>query len=166
MSQHLTKGEPYYYQDGHKLRIKPPRASANHLLATGDILFMSRGANNYAVLLQEFPNPAIAPLSFFIIRAKHNVVSGYLVWALNQEPVRARLNEMRTGAGTPMIPRQEFGKIVIPLPPKKTQQTIATILAYQAKERMFLRQLLLETERLHQQTSQLLLSQLDSDERN
>ena len=83
---------------------------------------MSRGSNNYAVLLEEFPRPAIAPLTFFILKPKPIVNPVYLTWCLNQETVKAKLNEIRTGAGTPMIPRQEFSEIIIPLPPLDVQK--------------------------------------------
>jgi len=145
---HLTRGESYRYDEGHKFLITPPRFSNKYLVAPGDILFMSRGANNYAVPIAEIPHPAIAPLTFFILKPKTNVVPGYLAWCLNQEPIKVRLNEIRTGAGTPMIPRREFEEITIPLPPLAAQQHIATLAELQAKEKKLLEQLVEETERL------------------
>ena len=159
-AQHLTRGESYRYREEHKLLIVPPRSIEKYLVKPGDILFMSRGANNYAVLVEEVPQPAIAPLTFYILKPKSNVVPAYLAWCLNQELVRARLNEMRTGAGTPMIPRQEFGEIVIPLPPLATQKRIAILATLQEREKKLLQQLVEETERLHLLSGRLLLAQM------
>ena len=146
-AQHLTSGEPYRYREEHRLRIRPSRFLEKYLLVPGTILFMSRGANNYAVLLEEFPRPAIAPLTFFIIKPNPNVFPAYLAWCLNQEPFQTQLKEMRTGAGTPMIPRREFGEIIIPLPSLATQKLIATLADLQRREKDLLRQTVNETDR-------------------
>lgn len=159
-AHHLTKGVPYRYREEHKLLIVPPRSVEKYLVEPGDILFMSRGSNNYAVLLEEVSRPAIAPLTFYILKPKSNAVPAYLAWCINQELVKAKLNEMRTGAGTPMIPRQEFGEIAIPLPPLATQKRIATLAALQAKEKALLQQLVEETERLHLLSGKQLLSHM------
>jgi restriction endonuclease S subunit len=159
-AQHLNKTEPYRYREQHKLLITPPKFNEKYLVEPGDILFMSRGANNFAVLLEEIPQPAIAPLTCYILKPKSTVVPAYLAWCINQEPVKARLNEMRTGAGTPMIPRREFGEIVIPLPPLATQRRIANLAALQAREKVLMQQLAEETERLQLLTGKRLLSHL------
>jgi restriction endonuclease S subunit len=159
-AQHLTKGEPYRYREEHRLLIVPPRSIEKYGVKPGDILFMSRGTNNYAVLLDEVPQPSIAPLTFYIIKPKSNVISAYLAWCLNQEMVKAKLNEMRTSAGTPMIPRREFGEIIIPLPPLAVQKQIAALAALQEKEKALLQQLVEETERLHLLSGKKLLSRM------
>ena len=157
-AQHLTPGEPYRYRDEHRLRIRPSRSLEKYLLVPGTILFMSRGANNYAVLLEEFPQPAIAPLSFFIIKPKPDVFPAYLAWCLNQEPFQTELNAIRTGAGTPMIPRREFGEIIIPLPSMTRQKLMATLADLQRREKDLLRQTVDATNRLHRLMGMKLLS--------
>jgi restriction endonuclease S subunit len=151
-AQHLTRGEAYRYGHEHILRIAPPRFHEKYLVEPGEILFMSRGANNYAVLIESVPQPAIVPLTFFILKPKAGVVPGYLVWCLNQEPIKGKLNEMRIGAGTSMIPRKDFGEIIIPLPSIETQQRIVSLGDLQAREKVLLKQLIEETERLHSVT--------------
>lgn len=164
-AQHLSKGEPYRYREEDKLRISLPRVSGKYLLEFGDILFMSRGPKNYAVLLEEFPRPAIAPLTFFILRPKPNIIPAYLAWCLNQEPVKVQLNEIRTGAGTPMIPRQDFGEMTVPLPSTAMQKRIAAIGYLQSRETSLLRELMKETEHLQRLTGQTLLNRLTHDEK-
>ena len=164
-AQHLNRGESYRYEAEHKLVITPPRFSEKYLVKPSDILFMSRGANNYAVLVESVPQPAIAPLTFLILKPKPGVIPAYLAWCINQEPVKAKLNEMRMGAGTPMIPRREFEEIIIPLPPLSTQQRIATLADLQAKEKILLKQLVEETERLHATAGKQLLYNLTNSEK-
>jgi restriction endonuclease S subunit len=157
-AQHITKGEPYRYNEEHALLISPPKFYDKYLVTAGDILFMSRGINNYAVLVESVPSPAIAPLTFFIIHPKQNVLSEYLVWCLNLEVVKARLNEIRAGAGTPMIPSNAFREISIPLPPLTIQKRIAEIGRLQMLEKQLLQQLTDATDQLHKAIGKKLLS--------
>lgn len=156
-AQHITKGEPYRYIEEHSLLISPPKFYDKYLVTPGDILFMSRGINNYAVLVESVPSPAIAPLTFFIIRPKQNVLSEYLVWYLNQEMMKAKLKEIRAGAGTPMIPSNAFREISIPLPPLATQRRIAELGRLQMLEKQLLQELIDSTDQLHKAVGRKLL---------
>lgn len=161
-AQYVTRGEAYRYKEEHALLITPPKFYEKYIVNPGDILFMSRGINNYAVLVESVPNPTIAPLTFFIIRPKQNVLSEYLVWCLNQEMVKAQLNEMRAGVGTPMIPSREFKELSIPIPSMATQKLIAELGMLQMREKQLLRQLAEETARLHQAIGRELLTRSNS----
>lgn len=157
-AQHITKGEVYRYHTDHTLLITPPKFYEKYLVAAGDILFMSRGSNNYAVLIESVPDPAIAPLTFFIVKAKQNALPEYLAWYLNQEMMKAKLNEIRAGAGTPMIPSKVFRELTILLPPLAMQKKIAELGRLQMREKQLLQQLNVETERLHQAIGRSLFS--------
>jgi restriction endonuclease S subunit len=149
-AQHIAKGEVYRYDKDHSLLIIPPKFYEKYLVAAGDILFMSRGTSNHAVLIESVPDPTIAPLSFFIIRPKQNVRPEYLVWYLNQDMMKGKLNEIRSGAGTPMISSKEFRELSIPLPPLTIQEKIAKLGRLQMHEKQLLQQLANETDRLNQ----------------
>jgi restriction endonuclease S subunit len=149
-AQHIAKGEVYCYDKDHSLLITPPKFYEKYLVTAGDILFMSRGISNHAVLIESVPDPTIAPLSFFIMRPKQNVLSEYLVWYLNQDMMKGKLNEIRSGAGTPMISSKEFRELSIPLPPLTTQKKIAALWRLQMHEKLLLQQLANETDRLNQ----------------
>jgi len=163
MAKHLTVGEPYRYFPDHELRVVPHGRIDNYLLRPGDILFMSRGATNYAVLLEAFPQPAIAPSTFYLLRPREGVDPAYLVWCLGQQPVLNCLAEIRTGAGMPMIPRPEFAATPIPLPPLDIQRTIARLAASQAREKTLRRQLLEETETQQRVLGQAIFQHLTTD---
>jgi len=156
-AQHITKGEVYRYNEDHSLFISPPKFYEKYLVTAGDILFMSRGISNHAVLIESVPDPTIAPLSFFIIKPKRNVLSEYLVWYFNQDMMKGKLNEIRSGAGTPMIPSKEFRELSIPLPPLATQKKIAVLWRLQMHEKLLLQQLADETDRLNQAIGRSLL---------
>ena len=149
VAKHITAGKPYRFIEAHKLCITPKRTIDRYLLNPCDILFMSRGAGNYSVFLEEFPQPAIAPSTFYILKPTENICPAYLAWCLNQRPFQAKLKEIRTGAGTPMVPRKEFSGIRIYLPSLETQKKIAALGILMAKEEEILRQLLEETQRYH-----------------
>lgn len=156
-AQHVTKGEAYRYHEDHALLITPPKFYEKYLVTAGDILFMSRGISNYAVLIEAVPDPTIAPLTFFIIRPKPNVLSEYLAWCLNQDMMKTKLTEIRSGVGTPMIPSKEFREISIPLPPLAIQKKIAELGRLQMREKQLLKQMTDETDRLHQAIGRSLL---------
>lgn len=160
MSKHLVAGEAYRYLDEHELRIVPHGNIEKYLLQPGDILFMSRGANNYTVLLESFPQPAIAPSTFYVLRPRKGVDPAYLAWCLAQQPTLAYFSEIRTGASTPMIPRPEFSALMIPLPSMNTQKSIAQLAALQGREKSLSRQLIDETERLHRLLGQTLFNSI------
>lgn len=164
-AQHVTKGEPYRYVAEHALLITPPKFYEKYLVQPGDILFMSRGANNYAVLVEDVPQPAIAPLTFFILRSKPGVEPGYLAWCFEQEFMKARLNEIRTGAGTPMIPSNALRELTIPLPTLDVQRRIADLGSLQILEKKLLQQLVAETERLNQAIGKQLLSNFNGNDK-
>jgi restriction endonuclease S subunit len=149
-AQHIAKGEVYHYHKDHSLLIVPPKFYEKYVVTAGDVLFMSRGISNHAVLIESVPDPTIAPLSFFIMRPKQNVLPEYLVWYLNQDMMKGKLSEIRSGAGTPMISSKEFRELSIPLPSLAVQKKIATLWRMQMREKQLLQQLVNETDRLNQ----------------
>lgn len=149
MGKHLAHGEPYNYKEGDRLRIVPDRDVSRYVLEPGDILYMSRGITTYPVLIESVPEPTVAPSTFFILKPRPKVVPAYLVWCLEQPPTEALLTSLRTGAGTPTIPRMGFMEIQIPLPDMTTQHRIADLWRLQNRERRLRRQLLDESMRLH-----------------
>ncbi len=148
MARHLTPGEPYRFIEAHHLRITPDRSVTNYQLASGDVLFMSRGSNSYPVLIESLPEPSIAPSTFFILRSHREINPAYLTWYLSQPEVEGYLGKMRTGAGTPMIPREAFMEIPVPLPDLATQEKIAEIWRLQNRELSLRKRILKEARRL------------------
>ena len=132
MGKHLIQGEPYIYKKEDRLRIVP------------------------------VPEPTAAPSTFFILKPKPNVVPAYLVWCLEQPLVESYLSALRTGAGTPTIPRKGFMEITIPLADRATQHRIADLWHLQNRELRLRRQLLEESTRFQRLAGQGIFNELIS----
>jgi hypothetical protein len=165
MAKHLTKGMPYVYDESRRLRINPDRDMSKYVLESGDILFMSRGTGSYAVILETLHHPSIAPSTFFVLKPQPYVVPAYLVWCLEQPAIQSSLGQMRTGAGTPMIPRQGFAAIRIPLPEKELQRRIADLWRLQCSEARLRQELSEETGRLARQLGQRIFESIGEADR-
>lgn len=162
MGKHLTQGEPYTYKEEDRLRITPDRDVSKYVLKHGDILYMSRGLTTYPVLIESVPEPTAAPSTFFILKPRPNIVPAYLVWCLEQPLAEALLAAMRTGAGSPTIPRKGFMEITIPLPSIASQHRIADLWRLQNRERHLRQQLLYESTRLYRLAGQRIFNELIS----
>ncbi|PLY12641.1 MAG: hypothetical protein C0631_16485 [Sedimenticola sp.] len=148
MGKHLTAGEPYHYEDSHRLRIVPHRKVEKYLLNPGDILFTAKGALNNPVILERLPEKTLAPSTFFILKPRKNIDPYYLFWCICQPPFQAQINEIRTQSVSPMVPRKQFDELTIPIPDFETQKKIAHLGKLQQRERELRGELLAETERL------------------
>lgn len=135
LTRQLTEGVPYVYEPAHKLRIVPGRDAAMYEVKPGDVLFMSRGTRNLAWEIREVPAHTLAPVSFYILRPRDSMDPGYLAWYLNQPPAQLAIEQIRTGAGTPIVQRRAFQELEIAVPPHATQQRIAELAALLARER-------------------------------
>jgi hypothetical protein len=149
LAKHLPEFGPYRYDPQHEHRLVPKTRVDKYLLSPGNVLFMSRGILNRAVLLESVPENALASASFYILKPKDGVEPGYIAWCLNQEPVQAKIAEIRTGAGTPFVPRADFSMIRIVLPPQEIQGKIAAISDLLAHERNLLNRLREQVDRKH-----------------
>ena len=149
-ARRLVEGEPYHFIPEHTLRITPVRDAGSYLVKTGDVLFISRGTRNIAVQIETVPELTIATATFYVLRiTSDRILPGYLAWCVNQRPIQVQLDEIRTGAGTPMIPRPAFSKIQIPIPSLENQRSIVGLARLQSRERDLRQRLLEETATLH-----------------
>jgi hypothetical protein len=113
------------------------------------VLFMSRGTQNRAWVVERVPDPTIAPVSFYIIRPQDGLDGGYLAWYLNQPPAQGEIRQLRTGAGTPIVQREAFQLLEVLLPPLDMQRDIAALGVLLAQERNLRERLTDATKRAH-----------------
>ena len=163
LPKHLTEGQPYRYRAEHVQRVSIDRDVEPYRVHPGNVLFVSRGAHNQTVLIETVPEPSIATSTFYILRVADGTDPGYLAWCLNQPGVQAAIGQIRTGAGTPIVPRKDLGAILIPVPPLDRQNQIAHLAGLMSRERALRAQLLDETERCHRLLGQQLLDRLAAD---
>ena len=162
LSRHLTEGVRYVYAPDHELRIVLGRDTAKYEVGTGDVLFMSRGTRNLAWVIGEVPQPTVAPVSFFILRPLNGADPTYLAWYLNQPSAQAAIEQIRTGAGTPIVQRKAFEQIEITLPPLEIQRQIAELAWLMARERQLMEQLTNAVHRAHAVIGQQIIENLRS----
>ena len=95
----------------------------NNLLEKGDLLFISRGYNNNAVVF-EMETPHIASSSFFVLKPKQKGVYNphYLAWLINSSIIQKKIYSIRRNNNVII---SDFGRIEIELPDMDKQNSIA-----------------------------------------
>ena len=126
------------------------------------MLFVSRGSRNCAAVVASVPEPTVASATFYILRPHDNIDPAYLAWCLNQPPIQARIAQVRTGAGTPIIQRRIFAELTLPFPPLNKQRQLAELGELMMKERTLRKALLDQSNRLHRALGEKLLQQMTS----
>lgn len=97
------------------------------LLQKGDILFLAKGNNNYAIEYN-LNVLAVTVSLFFVIRPNHSVVdSQFLTWFLNASNAQAYFKENREGASVGNIRKEVIEKLEIELPDLNRQKQIAKL---------------------------------------
>ncbi len=161
LSRHLEDGVPYVYEPAHELRMDPgARDTSRYHLAGGDVLFMSRGIQNRAWVMREVPDRTMPPVSFYILRPREGLDGRYLAWYLNQKPAQAIIEQIRTGAGTPIVQRKVFENMQIVVPPVATQREIAELAELLTRERDLRSALAQATDTSHRMIGQMLIDNL------
>ena len=161
LSRHLTDGAAYVYEPAHELRIDAgDRDATKYRFGAGDVLFMSRGVQNRAWVIEEVLDPTIPPVSFYILRPLEGLDGRYLAWYLNQTPAQAAIEQIRTGAGTPIVQRRAFENMEIVVPPVARQREIAEFAELLARERDLRNRLAQATDRSHRMIGQKLIESL------
>lgn len=109
-------------------RIKSDEISPKYYLETGDILFICKGSNNYALVYDLQVPKAVAASAFFVMRAdKTNVVADYLAWYINQTPVQRYLRDNMAGTYIPNINKSTVEGIQIEVPSLEIQKKIVEV---------------------------------------
>ena len=127
MAKHIPDGIEYEYSDHHESRITPKGSTDKYEVHYGDVLFISRGTRNQAVVVKNVPEKTIASATLYILRVKDGIDPAYLAWTLNQSLVQSQIAQVRTGAGTPIVQRKLVGELQIPVPSIEKQKHIAEI---------------------------------------
>lgn len=100
-------------------------------LQLGDILLATRGASNYAALIESLPSDGLAAVAtphFYVLRPKQNsLMSAYLHWWLNQQPCQRHFSKQAEGTFTKSIRRAVLEAAPIVVPPMKEQQAVVKL---------------------------------------
>lgn len=95
-------------------------------LKKNDILFVSKGVNNYAIAIDDINFKVVPSATFFVIRVDERIiVPEYLVWYINQKEAQNYLNEKKAGTYVPNLNKQDVMELPIKVPPLEIQKAIA-----------------------------------------
>lgn len=118
-------------------------------LQKGDVLFISKGYNNFALVYDLDLQKAVASSAFFVLRPdRSKVVPEYLAWYLNQKPIQQYIKDNRAGTYIPNVNKTTLESIQMRLPEKKLQEKIVKIDFLRKREYLLTNQLLSKRELL------------------
>lgn len=125
----------------HLTTIAVDSVPAKYLLQKGDVLFISKGANNFALVFNE-DYEAVAVSAFFVLRPNQDkVISEYLAWFINQRPAQRFFEENSAGTYIPNINKSTLLSLEVTLPSLEKQKQIAQIAELAKKEQAIYNQL-------------------------
>lgn len=115
-------GDDCVLVDGEKIKTK-------NYLENGDVLFISKGANNFAVPYIESDNiPTIASSALFVLKINKNLANpDFVAWYINQSKAQNYFKTKESGTYTTSINRVTLEETPIALPSIEVQTKIAEI---------------------------------------
>lgn len=115
--------------DGEKIKAK-------NYLENGDVLFISKGANNFAVPYKSVDDfPTIASSALFVLKIdKEKANPNFVAWYINQSKVQNYFKTNESGTYTTSINKATIEQTPIALPSLETQTKIAEIANLHNKE--------------------------------
>lgn len=97
-------------------------------LEGGDVIFVARGARNYAVCLREVPKPTVCSPNFFLLRVKSSMLlPEFLAWQINHAPAQRYLASNAEGSDQLSIRRAVLEALPLALPSIHQQQLIVSL---------------------------------------
>ena len=130
-------------------RFSPERISSERNLQTGDVLFLAKGANNFAFSISNIPDYSMAAGYFFVLRPNKSILPDYLAWMLNHPQSLTEIHrQVASGARIPVVRKSVLAELPIPVPALSTQKAIVELNSLQKQERQLMRELIEEQEKL------------------
>lgn len=142
--------EDGYSRIGNELtKVDSSTIRQKYVLQKGDILFLAKGANNYAIEYDLDLPKAVAASAFFVLRPDlEKITPGYLAWYINQKTVQQYLKENTAGTYIPNINKNTILGINIQLPEKEIQEKVVKIEFLRKREYLLTSELLFKREKL------------------
>ncbi|WP_211461084.1 restriction endonuclease subunit S domain-containing protein [Collimonas silvisoli] len=136
-------------------------------LQPGDILFVAKGARNFAVCLGQVPAPAVCSQYFFLIRVHDSkqLLPEFLAWQINQLPAQRYFGKNAEGTDQLSIRRGVLEALPIAVPAMAQQHALIRLDQAVRQERQHLESLIHNRQQQIQALSlQLLAEQHSSDQ--
>ncbi|QGY81279.1 restriction endonuclease subunit S [Sphingorhabdus lacus] len=125
-------------------RVKLPSQRSADLLATGDLIFTTRGRRNFALALDRVPCAAVCSPHFFVIRVfdETQVMPSFLAWQINQRSCQDYLQQAATGSHILNITRGAIESLPLALPSLDMQRSLMAVVTTAQNERRILNELI------------------------
>lgn len=124
-------------------RFLPDSPTSVQPLSEADVIFLAKGANNFAFATGPLPEPTLAAGYFFVIRPRAEILPAYLAWFLNQPATLRTISRLGTsGAHMPVVRRADIESIEVPVPPVDVQHAIVELDSLAREEQTLLRELM------------------------
>lgn len=116
--------------------IDSDAVKSKYYLETGNILFISKGTNNFALVYNSIDGiPTIASSALFVIKVDEALADpSFVAWYLNQSKVQNYFKSNETGTYTKSISKSILEEVPIALPSLDLQTKIATIASLYNRE--------------------------------
>jgi len=121
-NDYTTIGNDCYLVDSETIKNK-------YYLETGNILFTSKGTNNFAIVFEDIDDtPTIASSALFVLKVDESLANPYFVaWYMNQSKVQNYFQTNEAGTYNTSINKTTLEETPIALPSLETQAKIANI---------------------------------------
>jgi len=110
---------------------------SKYYLKTGDILFTSKGTNNFALVFKSIDDiPTIASSALFVIKVDETLANpNFVAWYINQSKVQNYFKTNEAGTYNTSINKKTLEEAPIALPSIEVQTKIATIADLHSQEK-------------------------------
>ena len=117
------------------IKFTPTGSVIKSEIQLGDILFLAKGQDNFAYLVDRSVDHILATNSFYIIRVDQAIVlPEYLAWWFNQTPAKKYIQLNRSGSSLPFLSISAISHFEILIPDIETQRKIGEINLLRKKE--------------------------------
>jgi hypothetical protein len=124
-------------------RTSPSGRKKIDWLRSGDILFLARGAHNYASFLEQVPENVICSQYFFVIRVTdERILPAFVAWQINQLPAQTYLHKNAEGSDQQSIRRGILEQLPLVVPPLVQQHRLLRLTQTAHQERLYLEKMI------------------------
>lgn len=141
-------------------RTNPGGRKEPEWLKSQDVLFLARGAHNYAVCLEQVPEKTICSQYFFVVRVHDpRILPAFLAWQINQPPAQMYFKKNAEGSDQLSIRRTILEDLPMVLPTLAQQRQLLRLTQAVRQEREHMERMIRNRE---QQIAGIVTQILDS----
>ncbi len=117
------------------IQFTPSGNTSKYELKPGDVLFLAKGQENFACLVNQSRPNTLAANTFYILRARPgSILPDYLAWWLNQTSAQEWIRLNRSGSSLPFLSVSALSRIEVPIPGIEIQRKIGDLEMLRKKE--------------------------------